>query len=151
MVKIKVQKYHVPDKSHYLLWGLITLPGVSSSFLECAIARAPLCLLKFFFLRVPCCQNLCVSPYVCPCAPPVPLTSAAWLPSSSFQFKGRAPTFCRCLSRTGIFHVLFALFFSTLTTTILQILSYPPHHTRSNPFRPLTQFTDKQKTRVLNP
>ena len=55
------------------------------------------------------------------------------------------------LSRTGIFHVLFALFFSTLTTTILQILSYPPHHTRSNPFRPLTQFTDKWKTRVLNP
>ena len=42
------------------------------------------------------------------------------------------------------FSVLFALFFLTLTNTILQILSYHPHHTRSNPFRLLTQFPDKQ-------
>ena len=42
------------------------------------------------------------------------------------------------LSRTGIFHVLFALFFSTLTDTILQILYYHPHHTRFKPFRLLT-------------
>ena len=52
------------------------------------------------------------------------------------------------LSRTGIFHVLFALFFFTLTNTILQILSY---HTRFKPFRLLTRFTDNKKTRVLNP
>ena len=58
---------------------------------------------------------------------------------------------CRQVSRTGIFHVLFALFFLTLTNTILQTRSNHPHHTRSNPFRLLTQFTDKQKTRVLNP
>ena len=53
------------------------------------------------------------------------------------------------VSRTGIFHVLFTLFFLTLTNTILQTGSYHPHHTRSNPFRPLTQFTDKRTTRVL--
>ena len=40
------------------------------------------------------------------------------------------------LSRTGIFHVLFALFFSTLTNTILQISSYHPHHTRSKSISP---------------
>ena len=57
----------------------------------------------------------------------------------------------KSMSRTGIFHVLFALFFLTLTNTILQILSRHPHHTRSKPFRLLTQFTDNQKTRVLNP
>ena len=55
------------------------------------------------------------------------------------------------LSRTGIFHVLFALFFLTLTIVILQILSYQPQHTHSNPFRLLIPFTDKKKTRVLNP
>ena len=55
------------------------------------------------------------------------------------------------LSRTGIFPVLFALFFLTLTNTILQILSYQPHHARSNPFRLLTQFTDNKKMRVLKP
>ena len=54
------------------------------------------------------------------------------------------------LSRTGIFHVLFALFSLTLTNTILQIPSYHSHHTRSNPFRLLTQFTENKKTHVLN-
>ena len=55
------------------------------------------------------------------------------------------------MSRTGIFHILFALFFLTLTATILQVLSYQPHYTRSNPFRLLTPFPDNKKTRVLNP
>ena len=55
------------------------------------------------------------------------------------------------LSRTGIFHVLFALFFLTLTNTILQILPYPPHHTRSKPFRLLTQFTDNQENACIKP
>ena len=49
------------------------------------------------------------------------------------------------VSRTGIFHVLFAFFFSTLTNTILQILYYHPHHTRFKPFRLLTQFTEEQE------
>ena len=71
------------------------------------------------------------------------LLSKTWFPNMHFNVY--------ILSRTGIFHVLFALFFLTLTNTILQILSYHPRHIRSNPFRLLTQFTDKQKTRVLNP
>ena len=55
------------------------------------------------------------------------------------------------VSRTGIFHVLFASFFLTLTNTILQILSYHPHHTRSKPFRLLTQFTDNQENACIEP
>ena len=55
-----------------------------------------------------------------------------------------------CVSRTGIFHVLFALFFLTLTVTILQILSYQHHYTRFIPFCLLTSFTDNKKTHVLN-
>ena len=57
----------------------------------------------------------------------------------------------RVVSRTGIFHVLFALFSLTFTDTILQTRSYHPHHTRSNPFRPLTQFTDQQKNACIEP
>ena len=55
------------------------------------------------------------------------------------------------LSRTGIFHTLFALFFLTFTNTILQTRSYHPHHTRSNPFRLLTQFTEGQENACIEP
>ena len=55
------------------------------------------------------------------------------------------------LSQTGIFHVLFALFSQHLQNFIFKILSYQPHHTRSNPFRLFTLFTDNKKTRVLSP
>ena len=55
------------------------------------------------------------------------------------------------VSRTGIFHILFALFFSRLTIIIFQNLSYQAHHTRFKPFRLFTPFTDDKKTCVLNP
>ena len=72
------------------------------------------------------------------------------------QHSGPTSANLRCcagpgMSRTGIFHILFASFFLTLTHTILQILCHRPHHTRSHPFCLLTQFTDKPKTRVLVP
>ena len=55
------------------------------------------------------------------------------------------------VSRTGIFHVLFALFFATLTILIFQdlILSSDPHSFK--PFHLLILFTDKPKTCVLSP
>ena len=55
------------------------------------------------------------------------------------------------VSRTGIFHVLFALFFLTLTITILQILSYQHHYTRFIPFRLFTLFTDIKKDACIDP
>ena len=55
------------------------------------------------------------------------------------------------MSRTGIFHILFTLFFSTLTILIFLVLILSSHLHLFKPFRLLTMFTDNQKARVLNP
>ena len=45
----------------------------------------------------------------------------------------------------------FRLIFLTLTITILQILSYQPHHAHFKSFRLFTMFTDNQKNVCIKP
>ena len=54
------------------------------------------------------------------------------------------------LSRTGIFHVLFTSFFSTLAILTLQTLILSSNLHSFQPFRLLTMFTDKMKMRPVS-